>query len=129
MTLRVTTTPSPTHRPRVTRQGWTYYAKSYQAYMKDCLQQFSQQAPKEPLQGQLGATVEVIVTKPKTTKLAAPRGDVDNYSKACLDAATKARVWGDDTQLVCVGITKRWAEPGEEAGVVLHVSPLDSAGV
>jgi Holliday junction resolvase RusA-like endonuclease len=123
LTLRAHTTPSPTSRPRVSKFS-TYYAKGYQIYMSDCTKQFASQRTGETLTGHLGCLAEIIVAKPKTTKLSTPRGDVDNYGKGCLDAATKAEVWGDDGQVIAVGISKRWAEPGEEPGVQLHIGVL-----
>lgn len=123
LTLRVITTPSPTHRPRVSKWG-TYYAKPYQVYHKDCVQQFAEQKPEVPLKGRLGCVVETVVARPKTSKLQEPKPDSDNFAKAPLDAATKAGVWGDDSQVVPLASTKRWAEPGEEPGVYLHIGEL-----
>jgi Holliday junction resolvase RusA-like endonuclease len=124
LTLRARTTPSPQHRPRVTQRGITYYPKAYQTYHADCMKQFAQQKPDEPLQGDVGVVVETVCARPKKTKLSAPKGDSDNYAKAPLDAATKARVWGDDAQAVPLASTRRWTEPGEEPGVYLHIGAL-----
>jgi Holliday junction resolvase RusA-like endonuclease len=123
LTLRAETTPSPTHRPRLSKGGFAYYAKSYQTYHTDCQKQFAKQIA-EPLDGPLACVVETVCARPKTTKLIAPRGDSDNYAKAPLDAATKAGVWGDDAQVLPVTSTRRWAEPGEEPGVYLHIGRL-----
>jgi Holliday junction resolvase RusA-like endonuclease len=41
-----------------------------------------------------------------------------------LDAATKAGIWGDDSQVVPLASTKRFTEPGEEPGVYLHIGRL-----
>lgn len=123
LTLRAETTPSPQHRPRVARWG-TYYPKPYQVYHADCQKQFAEQKPKAPLMGTLGCVVETVCKRPKTTKLRAPKGDSDNYAKAPLDAATKAGVWGDDAQVLPLTSTRRWAEPGEEPGVYLHIGEL-----
>jgi len=123
LSLRVDTTPSPTHRPRVAKAGWTYYAKSYQVYHADCVKQFAKQGGLSH-NGPVACVVETICQRPKSTKLSAPRGDSDNYAKAPLDAATKAGVWGDDAQVIPLASTRRWTEPGEEPGVILHIGRL-----
>jgi Holliday junction resolvase RusA-like endonuclease len=118
------TTPSPSHRPRVTRRGITYFAKPYTQFVNECQQQFAEQHTGKPLDGRLGVVIETIVEKPRTTKLTDPRGDTDNYAKGCLDAATKAGVWVDDAQVIHLGITRRFTEPGEEPGVNLYIGAL-----
>jgi len=123
LTLRATTTPSPQHRPRVGQHG-TYYPKAYQIYHADCQKQFAAQAPKKPFTGLLACVVETVCKRPKKTKLLAPRGDSDNYAKAPLDAATKAGIYGDDAQVLPQTSVRRWAEPGEEPGVYLHIGEL-----
>lgn len=125
LSLRVATTPSPSHRPMFAgARRPPYYAKSYQKYHADCVKTFAKLKPKEPLRGHLAAVVEVIGKRPKTTVLPGPRGDTDNHTKAPLDAATKAGVWGDDSQIVPVAALRRWAKPGEEPGVILHIGAL-----
>jgi Holliday junction resolvase RusA-like endonuclease len=123
LTIRAETTPSPTHRPRFSKFGAPYYAKPYQVYHSDCQKQFAAQVT-EPLQGRLACVVETIMARPKTTKLLEPKPDSDNLAKGPLDAATKAGVWGDDSQVVPMASTKRWAEPGEAPGVILHIGRL-----
>jgi len=124
LTLRAETTPSPTHRPRLAKAGFAYYAKSYSIYHADCVKAFAKQKPSEPLQGSLACVVETVCARPKKTKLAAPKGDSDNFAKGPLDAATKAGIWGDDTQVIPMASTKRWAEPDEMPGVYLHIGVL-----
>lgn len=124
LSVRVATTPSPASRPRVAKFG-VYYAKSYSTYMADCAKQFAFSAGSFPAGGPpLIACVEIIGERPKTTKLPNPKGDVDNYAKGCLDAATKAGLWSDDSRVEELIVTKRWTLPGEEAGVVLTVGEL-----
>ncbi len=117
----VQTKPAPASRPNVSRSGGVYYSKSYEAFAADCRRELAIQKPSEPLRGNLLCVVEIIAAKPKTGKLAEPRGDVDNWAKGPLDAATKAAIWVDDTQLVAGGFLKRYAEPGEDPGVKLWV--------
>ena len=118
------TTPSPSHRPRVTRSGYTYYEKPYAAYLKDCTAQFHQQHQREPLGGRLGIVIDTIVQRPKTTKLTDPLGDSDNYAKGVLDGLEKAGVVANDKQFVPVCATRRFTEPGEAPGVHVWIGEL-----
>jgi len=120
---RVTAEPSPASRPRVGKFG-TYYVKAYSVWKATC-QQHLAVAVKEPLQGSVVAHVEIICKRPKTTKLGAPKGDVDNYVKGVLDGATQAGVWADDSQVEVLIATKRWTEPGEDPGAVVHIGALN----
>lgn len=53
--------------------------------------------------------VRNLVARPKTTKLIAPKPDVDNYAKGVLDAITKdGRFWHDDSQVLDLTASKRW---------------------
>lgn len=127
LTLSVATTPSAASRPRVAKFG-VYYAKSYSAYMADCARAFALAPGSFPVGGEpLIAHVEIIGDRPKVTKLPNPKGDVDNYAKGALDAATKATLWSDDSRVECLIVTKRWSEPGEEPGVVLTVGEIAPA--
>jgi len=66
------------------------------------------------LEGPLHVTTHHVCVRPKTTQRDYPRGDVDNYAKATLDAVTKCeRAWADDDQVLSLTTTKRFAKPGE----------------
>jgi len=129
LTCRVATAPSPTSRPRFARIGnfvRTYFAENYQTYVADCQRAFAVHADSYPIGGHpLVCRVDVIGERPKTTKLSSPRGDVDNYVKGALDAATKAGLWSDDGRIETLIVTKRWAKPGEEPGVLLTVGEMN----
>lgn len=130
---RVATAPSPTSRPRFARIGTfvrTYFAKPYQDYVAACVTAFGPYAGSFPIGGRpLVCAVEVIGARPKTTKLTSPRGDVDNYVKGALDAATKAGLWSDDGRIECLIVTKRWAIRDELAGVILAVGEMSPEAV
>jgi Holliday junction resolvase RusA-like endonuclease len=124
MHFNARTTPSPSHRPRVTRSGISYYCKPYAQYLKDCQKQFAEQHKGDPIAGRLGVVIETLVARPKTTKLTDPRGDSDNYAKGPLDALQKAGVVKDDSQFVPIAAVRRFTEPGEEPGVNLWIGEL-----
>jgi Holliday junction resolvase RusA-like endonuclease len=77
--------------------------------------------PPAPLTGPLTVSVVVLVEKARTSKLAHPTPDVDNYAKGVLDAITAAEIyWVDDKQIVELNIIKRWTDDGAAPGY--HVS-------
>lgn len=119
MSLIIPLNPVPASRPRVSRHAGVYYLKTYSTWMK----QAALYLPKgEPVfTGPVAVAVQHFVKRPKTTKLSAPRGDVDNYLKATLDAITKCgAAWSDDDQVVTLIGTKRFTveEPRTEVIIV-----------
>lgn len=48
--------------------------------------------------------------------------DLDNAIKAVLDALTTIGVWPDDTQVVDLCATKRYADPGDRAGCQITIA-------
>lgn len=118
--------PKPTPRPRFVVRGKfvsTYYPKDYVAYadaLRDMIvEQLEGQAP---IEGALEVAINITVERPKSTKLHAPKPDVDNYAKGVLDAMTKAGVWNDDTQVVDLTVSKRW---GEQDLIEIGVFPVE----
>ena len=67
-------------------------------------------------------SVDFAVTRPKTTKLPCPKGDIDNYLKT-LDCFN-GLLWEDDHMLVHIEAAKRWAPEGEEGFIDLVVKRL-----
>jgi Holliday junction resolvase RusA-like endonuclease len=53
--------------------------------------------------------LECYITKPKTTKLTMPRGDIDNYQKAVFDAMND-NLWTDDKLIQAVYAVKQWSD-------------------
>lgn len=68
----------------------------------------------ETLEGNLLVSLDLVCHKPKTTKRSNPRGDIDNYVKAVLDALTKKGYWVDDDQITVIHAAKRWPDDKEE---------------
>ena len=132
-TLTLHVKPVPASRPRVTRWG-TYYLKTYKAY-KDAAHEAIPVCTEQTLTCELGATVEFICHRPKSTKLVSPRGDIDNHLKAIFDAvvgvaATKKvkcklkKYIKDDEIISHVDARMRYAEPNEEPCTIITVGRL-----
>jgi len=116
--------PVPASRPRVTRWG-THYSKTYEGFRRAAAKQL-EKADGAPTDAPLLVLVECVVEKPRTGKLSAPRGDVDNYAKGPLDALTKAeKFWKDDDQIQMLVVAKRYAKPGEQPGTNVMWTALD----
>ena len=118
--------PMPAPRPRVTSKGWTYYPKPYKvwreraaAIIPDILSSAGLEAP---IGGALGISVDFAATRPKTTKLPFPKGDLDNFLKT-LDCFN-GLLWDDDFRIVHIEAAKRWAPVGEEGYIDLVVKQL-----
>jgi Holliday junction resolvase RusA-like endonuclease len=119
LTITLNVEPVPASRPRVSKWG-TYYGKTYEKFRKEAKNQLFDHNG-EKIEGPINALIEVVVTKPKTTKREYPRGDVDNFAKGPLDSLTShANVWEDDDQIIGLAVFKRFAEPGEPAAVHVH---------
>lgn len=111
--------PVPASRPRVGRWG-TYYGKTYTRW-RDLA---ASRIPTGDLHltGPLTVHVAVVKRRPKSTKLDAPKPDIDNFVKAVLDAVTKAGgYWEDDYQIVGLTATKAWAPKGEDGYTVVTI--------
>lgn len=115
--------PVPASRPRVTRWG-TYHTKTYKTWLTaaaECLKNGPIAGQPVPDGVPLVVVAEFVCRKPRTTKLVTPKGDIDNYLKAPLDALTHAGAWGDDKWITTVIASKRFAEPGEEPHTTIRV--------
>lgn len=119
--------PVPASRPRVMKNGITFYAEPYKSFKK----RLKDEVAKLPIIGggpitqPVGLVVVFRVRRPKVTKLSCPRPDIDNYAKALMDALN-GTVLADDTQVVKLTATKEWAEPGEDGSIAFKItSPTD----
>jgi len=125
--LRFPLEPLPASRPRVTRWG-TYIAKPYKAWLDAANKYLKTVSVRIPPQ-HLTVHAEFVCTRARTSKLTTPKGDIDNYLKAPLDAITHAGLWEDDKWITTVVATKRFAEPDEEAHTRLDIYALPQAGM
>lgn len=124
--------PIPCPRPRISRFG-AYYPTKYRKWKA----QFAKLIQKAWRDGQLTCPVaieiDIVCKRPAKTKLSTPRPDVDNYAKAVLDGCNQI-VWDDDTRVIYLRVTKRWAAKNEPGRIHLCVAwdtslaPLVAAG-
>lgn len=108
--LSVELAPVPASRPRVSKWG-TYYTGTYKKWLKDAAETIPEAEVTH--QGNLNVTIDLVCHRPPTTKRECPRGDIDNYTKAVLDALTKKGYWNDDDQITELYALKRWPNPQE----------------
>lgn len=126
MRVRLPLSPIPAPRPRVTSKGWAYYPRKYKEWrdraailIPDILASLGLEMP---MNGAVDVGVEFVATRPKTTKLPYPKGDIDNFLKS-LDCFN-GLLWDDDFRIVHIQAGKRWAPPGEEGYIDLTVNEL-----
>ena len=117
--------PIAASRPRVSKHG-AYFAGPYKLFRKEMTDLVPMILGEswEPLEGSLKVDLELYVTRPKKTKLSAPKADIDNYVKAIFDCMNK-RLWVDDTQIREVYATKQWTQPKAHGYFVLGVDVLE----
>ena len=83
----------------------------------------------ETFTGPVRVTLVHVARKPATSKRLFPRGDVDNYDKAVLDAITShTNVWNDDDQVIELHSSKAFANNGEPEGCYIRVDAIDLDG-
>ena len=123
LSVSVNGDPAPASRPRVGRYG-VYYSAPYKSWQRMAADQLGN-LKAEPTDQPIVGVVETVVKAPASGKTVLPRGDVDNFGKAPLDAITKAeKVWHDDSQVAALFLFKRYTKPGEEPGVHVHWAEL-----
>tara|TARA_R100000808_G_scaffold24969_1_gene60005 strand:- start:12591 stop:12974 length:384 start_codon:yes stop_codon:yes gene_type:complete len=118
--------PVAASRPRVSRHG-AYYSGPYKKFRKEMagLVPIILGESFIPIEGPLKVDVEFYVTRPKKTKLFAPKADIDNFLKACFDVMNQ-RLWVDDTQIRELYAVKEWADPKKDGYFILGVDKLDN---
>lgn len=100
-----------------------YSPKEYQEWQKVAASALKG-VPSFPVEGPCSVTILCCAARPKTTKLHAPKPDVDNYAKGVLDAITKdGRFWTDDSQVVDLHVTKAWAN-GDEPSIYVTIEKV-----
>lgn len=102
--------------------GRPFYQGRYKTF-RETIKKWKEGQNPTPLEGPLEVHVLAEPTRPKTTKLAFPKGDGDNFAKAIFDALNKF-LYDDDNQIVAMHIYKQWAEPGKPGAWYLIVEPV-----
>jgi Holliday junction resolvase RusA-like endonuclease len=127
MHITIPLNPLPCPRPRIATRGkfaHAYYPASYKTWKEKAAEYIAERnTRKAPLKGPLMLDVRFYCERPKTTKLDAPKPDIDNYLKSLMDACTAAEVWEDDAQVVYVVARKDWAEPGVAGLIAFTLQP------
>tara|TARA_Y100001938_G_C7819705_1_gene295989 strand:+ start:189 stop:578 length:390 start_codon:yes stop_codon:yes gene_type:complete len=105
--------PVAASRPRVGRHGG-YFVGPYKKFREECRDLVPMVLGPDfsPYDSPLYVDLECFVTRPKTTKLDMPRGDIDNYQKAIFDAMNNL-LWSDDKLIQAVYATKQWSDKPE----------------
>jgi len=108
----------PASRPRVTRWG-VYFGKNYTRFKKQAKEiiprVLKESGVTEPLTQPLEVHFVFEVSKPRTSKLDFPRGDVDNYVKAIQDSLN-GHLYDDDKQIIKLTAEKTWSK--EDKGCI-----------
>ena len=127
--LMVETEPVPASRPRVSRWGGVGYGKRYTKFRKAVAEAIPKALAKAginpedlPLDGALEVEFVFNCHKPKKPAHKYPRGDVDNYMKAIQDSLESAGVFINDSQIVRVTGTKKYAE--EVPCIAVHIKKV-----
>jgi Holliday junction resolvase RusA-like endonuclease len=127
--LVVPISPVPCPRPRVTKKGWTYYPAAYKAWKEEMgrvLPALLEGAGlTEPMECPVWVVSRFVCKRPKATKLAHPKPDIDNFEKSLFDALTFSQAWADDSQVVRSHSRKVWSEPGEPGRIEVAIGRWD----
>lgn len=124
MEYRFPISPVAASRPRVSRYG-AYFTGPYKKFRSEASVVINKVLGRNfsPLSGKLAVDIVCYVTRPKTTKLEYPRADVDNYSKSILDCLN-GKLWDDDSQIIALFISKKWAKEGESGYFTVTVEKI-----
>lgn len=122
--------PTPASRPKVSRYG-TYYGKNYTKFRRQAEIEIPN-VIKDHTPYSLDTPLLVIATsyvnQPRTSERDWPRGDVDNYAKAILDACNGI-VWEDDDSILLLVTSKAWSEQERVELDVRVITPESAAGL
>ena len=140
----VSGTPVAQPRPRFSSAGgfvraYTQADHPVVAWRKSCANA-SRNHSRGPIYGPVAISLTFIMPRPAshygtgrnagTLKASAPSAhiktpDIDNLTKAVLDAMTAAGAWHDDAQISEQSASKRYACPMERPGCLISVTDLD----
>lgn len=121
MLLTLPIEPLPCPRPRVGRHG-AYYPARYRKWKVKFRKLVLAAFPDVPIRGPVTAVILLFARRPRKTRLAWPKPDVDNYAKSVMDGCNGV-VWEDDSQVVTLRVHKAWSEVPR---IELQVYALDT---
>jgi len=110
--LQLPVTPKPTPRARLSKHGHAYSPADYRVYLNELRDAVAERWGHGLLDQPIAVTVLVVMPRPKSTKLAMPKPDWDNYGKGVCDAMHGV-VYADDTIIRRGSCEKAWGLPGE----------------
>lgn len=111
MKLVLKVKPVPASRPRISRRGFAYYGKTYEAFRNEMRAALKKARKPQgcPLLGPLAVKVRFFCIKPKKVTMRWPKGDLDNYVKAILDSLN-GWAWEDDSQIIWLEADKQYSD-------------------
>jgi Holliday junction resolvase RusA-like endonuclease len=134
-------TPKGQPRPRAFARkmgNGKYAARVYDAGTaegwKSCVAAACKDLANRKIQDPLGVVLDFYMPRPKAhyrksgqlspsaPAIYAQTPDVDNLVKAVLDALTQIGAWGDDSQVIELNTTKKWANDGNPPGARIWIS-------
>ena len=115
ITVPVQPITKPVWKPAFRGHGGSWGSKTYQKFLKEIGVPLATAVEDIDMLWQpLEVSLEVRPKAPKKSKFPFPQGDVDNFSKAILDACTDI-LWIDDWQIQSETINKRWNDSQEDS--------------
>ena len=130
---RVYGTPKGQPRPRLGRRGSVYNPPTAKAWKQSIKRLLAAEGyPEEPLTGPVSVSLLFRMGRPPSHYLKSGRlkkatkrehlqtPDIDNLSKAVLDAMTDLGVWVDDCNVIHLEVHKRWSKQ-IDAGVSIEI--------
>ena len=121
ITLHFRIEPVPKGRPRVTRYA-TFTPKKTLVFEKEIAHLARTYYTKKPLEGHLAVLLKFYLKRGKTVKIQYPtvKPDIDNLIKSVLDPLNGI-IWGDDSQIVEIAVSKRYETDKKPPGIELTV--------
>lgn len=106
--------PTPKGRPRLTKTGKAYTPKPTKIAEENIRAELWTKWKGDPLEGPLTVRACYYLSRPKSVTIKKrpfpiARPDLDNYDKLLLDACNKV-VWDDDSQIINMSSSKRYAD-------------------
>lgn len=110
--IQIPLNPVPASRPRVSRQGWSYYAEPYRSFKEEIKEALRERWDGPLIDYPIVVTIVVWAQAPANSKLPFPKPDWDNFAKAVTDGMV-GTVVTDDWLIKKGSCEKFWAAPGE----------------